>query len=87
MKKLFFAFVMIAFMCNLYANDKSVYTQKPNDPEATFFTPENFNIKADGKMDVSEALQEAINKLKTEKNFGVLFIPEGKYRIDRKSVV
>ena len=74
---------MIACICNLYANDGSVYTQKPNDPEAIFFTPENFNIKADGKMDVSDALQEAINKVKIEKNFGIVFIPEGKYRISK----
>ena len=84
MKNLFLsAIIMLACVCNLYANDGSVYTQKPNDPEATFFTPENFNIKADGKMDVSDILQEAINKIKIEKNFGILFIPEGKYRISK----
>ena len=51
-------------------NNQSVYTQKFNDSEAYYFTPENFNIKTDGKMDVSDALQAAINKVKTEKNFG-----------------
>src|SRR5665648_788852 len=61
----------------------SVYQKKPNDTEAIFFTAENFDIKADGKMDVSDALQAAINKLKTEKSFGILFIPEGKYRITK----
>jgi hypothetical protein len=61
----------------------SVYQKKPNDPEAIFFTPEKFNIKADGKMDVSEALQAAINQVKIEKGFGILFVPEGKYRITR----
>lgn len=61
----------------------SVYQKKPNDTAAIFFTPENFNIKADGKMDVSGALQAAINKVKIEKGFGILFIPEGKYRITK----
>jgi len=61
----------------------SVYQKKPNDTEAFFFTPENFNIKADGKMDVSDALQKAINQVKNEKSFGILFIPEGKYRITK----
>jgi len=51
---------------------QSVYTQKPNDPEAIFFTPEEFNLKADGRTDVSDALQNAINKVKTEKNFGIV---------------
>jgi hypothetical protein len=61
----------------------SVYTQKPNDQDAVYFTPANFNIQPDGKMDVSDALQAAINQVKTEKSFGILFIPEGKYRISK----
>ncbi len=36
---------------------QSVYTQLPDDPEALYFTCETFNIKADGKHDVSKALQ------------------------------
>ncbi|MBN1926816.1 MAG: SMP-30/gluconolactonase/LRE family protein [Prolixibacteraceae bacterium] len=60
-----------------------MYTQLPNDPEAHYFNTESFGIKADGNEDLSEALQLAINKLKKEKNFGVLFIPEGKYRISK----
>ena len=63
--------------------NESVYTLKFNDPEAYFFTSENYNIKADGKTDVSDELQRAINQVKTEKNFGILFIPEGKYKISK----
>jgi hypothetical protein len=62
---------------------ESVYTQKPEDPEAIFFTPEEFNIKADGRTDVSDELQSAINKVKTEKNFGIVFLPEGRYLISK----
>lgn len=65
------------------AESSSVYTQRPNDPEAFYFTPENYAFKADGKSDVTEALQEAINQVKREKNFGILFLPEGDYRISR----
>ena len=68
----------------LYAVElNSIYPMKPNDPEAFYFTPENYPIKADGKMDVSDALQAAINQVKKEKNFGILFIPEGKYKISK----
>ncbi|TFH24843.1 MAG: gluconolaconase [Bacteroidia bacterium] len=56
---------------------------KPVDPEAYYFTPEDYGIRTDGVMDVSEALQKAINQVKREKNFGILFIPEGTYRISR----
>jgi len=73
----------VSYICGIYANPGSVYTQKPADPEAFYFTPENFNIKADGKTDVTEELQLAINRLKTEKAFGILFIPEGKYLISK----
>jgi hypothetical protein len=62
---------------------KSVYQVKPLDPEAYYFTPDNYDIRADGLMDVSDALQKAINQVKTEKNFGILFIPEGTYRISK----
>jgi hypothetical protein len=58
---------------------ESVYTLRPEDPEAFYFT----NVKADGKTDVSEALQAAINQVKRERNFGILFIPEGKYLISK----
>ena len=61
----------------------SYYTQKPDDPAAVFFTPENFNITANGKTDVSVQLQNAINQLKTDRNFGILFIPEGSYLISK----
>lgn len=65
------------------AGSNSVYTQRPDDPEAFYFTPENYNFKADGKSDVTAALQEAINQVKREKNFGILFLPEGSYRISK----
>ena len=62
---------------------KSIYTSRLNDPEAVYFTPQNFGIKADGTTDVSVELQKAINQLKTEKNFGIVFIPEGTYAISQ----
>jgi hypothetical protein len=61
----------------------SVYNIRPDDSEAFYFTAENYNITGDGKMDVSAALQKAINGVKTKNNFGILFLPEGKYRISR----
>lgn len=83
MKKLFVVLLVVSGIIPLYANDASVYTLRPDDPEAFYFTPENYPIRADGKTDVSDALQAAINQVKREKNFGILFIPEGKYRISK----
>ena len=61
----------------------SVYTQKFNDARGVFFTEEEFDIRADGKFDVSDALQAAVNRIKEERGFGTLYLPEGKYRISR----
>jgi len=80
MKRIILCFAVILYS-SLTIKGQSVYTQKPDDPEALYFTSANFNITPDGKHDVSEALQSAINKLKKEKNFGIIFIPEGKYLI------
>lgn len=84
--KTFFLIVFTGITFQIQAavpNSASVYTLKPEDSEAFYFTPENYGIKNDGKTDVSEALQTAINQVKTEKNFGILFIPEGKYKISK----
>ena len=54
------------------------------DEAAIYFTPENFNVKTDGRMDVSDALQEALNRTKQKENgCGILFIPEGVYKLSK----
>lgn len=79
------AFLMIVRVVVLAtaAQSQSVYTQKPVDAEAVYFTPENFGIRADGKMDVSDALQRALNQVKEQYNFGIVFLPEGVYKISK----
>lgn len=61
----------------------SVYQQKPEDKDAVYFNADNFNVKADGKTDVSDVLQGAVNDLKTKNNFGIVFIPEGSYLVSK----
>jgi sugar lactone lactonase YvrE len=74
----------LAFVTNAATpKSESVFKLKPNDPEAYFFTPENYNFKADGKTDVTKTLQNAINDLKTKMSYGILFIPEGTYLISK----
>ncbi len=62
---------------------KSFYQARLNDDDAVYFTPENFKITRDGKTDVSDELQRAINEVKTNYNFGIVFIPEGTYKISK----
>jgi len=63
---------------------KSIYTSSPDDPLAVYFTPEEFQISTDGSTDVSDALQAAINKVQETVRYGIVFIPEGTYRISKK---
>ena len=83
-KSLSLLFLCIMCAIGASAQGESIYKQKFADPNAEYFTPENYGIKADGKMDVSDQLQAAINKVKTEKSFGTLYIPEGKYLISKR---
>jgi hypothetical protein len=66
-----------------YPKTKSFYAKQLMDSDAVYFTPENFNIKTDGSTDVSDVLQQALYDLKTTHNFGILFLPEGKYLISQ----
>ncbi|HEV3324612.1 MAG TPA: glycosyl hydrolase family 28-related protein, partial [Puia sp.] len=61
----------------------SFYPLRPADSAAVYFTPDKFSISTDGSTDVSDALQAAIREVKTRYNFGILFIPAGKYLITR----
>jgi hypothetical protein len=65
------------------SESKSFYQARLQDDDATYFTPENFKITNDGKTDVSDELQRAINEVKTNFNFGIVFIPEGTYTISK----
>lgn len=75
MRKYFLLLCFIYIVSSMHAGNVSVYQQKPDDPEAVYFPV------SDGKVDVTEALQEAINQVKNEYGFGIVFIPEGIYRI------
>jgi sugar lactone lactonase YvrE len=79
----FFAAFLISSFGSTGKTGKSYYTLKPDDQSAVYFTPDNFRITSDGKTDVSVQLQAAINQLKTDRNFGILFIPEGIYAISK----
>jgi sugar lactone lactonase YvrE len=62
---------------------QSYYPVKLDDPAAVYLTKDNFPVHADGVTDDSEAIQAAIDKVEDEHGEGILFVPEGKYRISR----
>jgi sugar lactone lactonase YvrE len=71
----------LAWEVPLYAN--SYYPLRPEDPRAAYLTRELFNAQGDGVGDDADALQQAINHVQETTRIGVVFIPEGHYRLSR----
>ena len=61
----------------------SYYTTHLEDPKAAYLAPANFPVKGDGIADDSDAIQQAINKVQEASNMGIVFVPEGRYRITK----
>lgn len=78
-------FLMVILAGGIQAqNPRSVFTDRPVDAAAVYFTSEYFPIKPDGSTDVSDALQEALNTAKhKESGCGILFVPEGVYKLSK----
>lgn len=62
---------------------QSFFSDGLEDSQAVYLTEEFFNIKGDGVADDSAAIQAAINKVKETMNYGIVFLPEGEYRISK----
>jgi hypothetical protein len=77
---LFFA-VLIGLAPSSWA--ASWYTQRLEDPSAVYLTPDKFPVHADGVADDSEALQQAIDRVQETTEQGIVFVPQGRYRISR----
>jgi len=72
---------MLFIACAPASRGASYYTQRLNDPKAVYLTREEFSVHADGQADDSAALQAAIDKVQQRGGEGILFIPEGRYRL------
>ena len=66
-----------------FTSGASFYRSRLDDPAAIYLTPENFPIHGDGIGDDSLALQQAIDKVALSTGAGVLFIPEGTYKLTK----
>jgi hypothetical protein len=65
----------------LPANGQSYYPLEFQDSKALFFKPEFFAAHADGTGDNTPGLQAAIDLVEKRHFFGIVFIPEGTYRL------
>lgn len=83
---LLFAGIAISSM-NLYAqslaSSMSAYTERINDPKAVYLTKDNFNVSADGMADDAPAIQAAIDLVRKQSGHGIVFIPQGIYKLGK----
>ena len=61
----------------------SYYTVRLDDPKAIYLTREGFPVHGDGAGDDTEALQQAIDRVQETSGQGIVFVPEGRYRLSR----
>jgi sugar lactone lactonase YvrE len=59
----------------------SFYTVRLNDSKAVYL--DAFGARGDGLADDSGAIQQAIDRMQEAANQGIVFVPEGRYRISR----
>jgi sugar lactone lactonase YvrE len=71
----------VALAGPLYAD--SYYPLRPQDPRAVYVTKDQFEVHADGVGDDANSLQQAINLVAESTRVGIVFIPEGRYRLGR----
>lgn len=61
----------------------SFYKGFLKDLQAVYLIPEYFQVTPDTHGDDSDALQAAIDKVADGNNYGIVFIPEGRYQITK----
>jgi hypothetical protein len=79
MKKLLLLLFLPGIACAVSA--QSAYTTRLDDPRAVYLDAPEFGAHADGSADASAALQAAIDKAEHARE-GIVFVPEGRYRLD-----
>jgi outer membrane protein assembly factor BamB len=81
----FYFCVLIALISffSIVSFAQSVYTLKPDDSHAVYLTAEDFGAHGDGVSDDSDALQHAIDRAQKTLHHGIVFIPEGRYRLTK----
>jgi sugar lactone lactonase YvrE len=73
---------LVALIAGIFAGTlraQSIFTQRPDDPGAVVLTAEQFPVKGDGVADDSDGIQQAMDRARG----GIVFIPEGRYRLTK----
>jgi hypothetical protein len=65
----------------------SVFATRLADPKAVYLEAPRFAVKGDGVSDDTDAIQDAIDAVQESAGQGILFIPEGRYRLTKTLTV
>ena len=65
------------------ATAASYYTTRLDDASAVYLTADRFPVRADGVADDTAAIQAAIDRVQETTVQGIVFVPEGRYRLTR----
>jgi sugar lactone lactonase YvrE len=61
----------------------SYYTVRLDDPKAVYLTADAFGVRGDGVADDTDAIQKAVDKAVESASQGIVFVPEGRYRLSK----
>src|SRR5580698_7202642 len=76
-------FLTSALAASAQSQSASYYPQRLTDARAVYLEKPSFSVHADGVGDDAPALQQAIDRVQESAAAGIVFIPEGKYRLFR----
>ncbi len=68
---------------NLLVRLPTIRFVRLDDPKAIYLIAPQFPVHADGIADDSDALQQAIDRAQETAHQGIVFIPEGQYRLGK----
>src|SRR5271155_2885859 len=75
--------VCIPFLLSASLVAQSYFPLRPNDANAVYLEHGTFGVKADGIADDSDALQQAVNHVQETTYQGMVFLPEGRYKLTK----
>lgn len=82
-RKFHLCFLGLFLYSSIVSYAQSVYPLRPDDPHAIYLTATDFGAHADGVGDDSDALQHAIDRAQETLHHGIVFVPEGRYRLTK----
>src|ERR1039457_4656887 len=73
----------VALLAMASSRGASYYTLRLDDPKAVYLSADTFPVRGAGLADDTAALQRAIDKVQETTSQGIVFVPQGVYRLTK----